>query len=276
MKRILVIGLSGQVGEALLPGLLARGTPILALSRQTQAPLPGVSWLAGSLEAMPELPPDIDVVLSLGPLDAFAAWLATARPIPRVIAIGSTGRVDKLHSPDPAERELAQRLAAAEERLFEVGARHGIAVTVLRPTLLYGNGRDRTLSRLLALGRRWGFLVLPAKATGLRQPVHVADVADAVLRCLESAQSSGQAFDLPGGETLPFNAMVRRMLERRAPGCRLLTLPGIVFKLLLSAAAMLGRAPVNRGLLVRLNRDQLADAGAARQAFGYCPRRFEP
>jgi len=119
MSRTLVIGLSGQVGEALLPGLLKRESRLLALSRQAQAAQPGVEWIVGSLEAMPELPADVDTILSLGPLDAFAAWFTASDPaVSRVIALSSTGRNDKLHSLDPAERELAQCLGVAEGQLF--------------------------------------------------------------------------------------------------------------------------------------------------------------
>lgn len=277
MSRPLVIGLSGQVGEALLPRLLERASKVLALSRQARAQQPGVEWILGSLEAMPEIPTDVDSIVSLGPLDAFAAWFAAGGPtVSRVIALSSTGRTDKLHSLDAAERELAERLCAAEDSLFEAGARRGIGVTVLRPTLLYGNGRDLSLSRLIQLGRRWGFLPLPSTATGLRQPVHVADVADAVLRCLDAAQTSGQAYDLPGGEILAFDAMVRRTVARHAPGCRVVALPTVFFNLGLSLAALLRRAPANRGLLARLQSDQLADDSAAREAFDYRPRRFDP
>ena len=277
MSRPLVIGLSGQVGEALLPRLLERETQVLALSRQARAQQPGVEWTLGSLEAMPEIPPDVDSIVSLGPLDAFAAWFAASEPtVSRVIAISSTGRIDKLHSLDAGERDVAQRLRTAEDCLFGAGARRGIAVTVLRPTLLYGNGRDRSLSRLIQLGRRWGFLPLPSTATGLRQPVHVADVADAVLGCMEAAQTAGQAYDLPGGETLSFDVMVRRTLARHAPGCRVVSLPAGVFKLGLGFAALLRRGLTNSGLLARLQSDQVADDSAAHQAFGYRPRRFDP
>lgn len=277
MNRTLVIGLSGQVGEALLPGLLKRESRVLALSRQARAAQPGVEWIVGSLEAMPELPADVDTILSLGPLDAFAAWFTASDPaVSRVIALSSTGRNDKLHSLDPAERELAQCLGVAEGQLFDSGERRGIAVTVLRPTLLYGSGRDLTISRLLRLGHRWGFLLLPSTATGLRQPVHVADVADAVLRCLDAAQTSGQAYDLPGGEVLAFDAMVRRTLARHAPDCRVMSVPTLFFEVGLRIAALLRRAPIRRGLLARLQTDQLASGSAAQRDFGYLPRRFDP
>ena len=277
MNGILVIGLTGQLGEALLPLLRQLDRPLVALSRERQPPVAGVEWLLGSLQAMPELPAGLDCILSLGPLDAFAAWFAACGlPASRVIAIGSTGRDDKLHSGDPVERDQAQRLRGAEELLFAAGSRHGAAVTVLRPTLLYGVGRDQTLSRLVKLGRRWGVVPLPSSATGLRQPVHVADVAAAMVRCLEVIGTSGHAYDLPGGETLRFDAMVRRTLARHAPACKVFSAPTILFGLALRMVALLRSTPINRALLVRLQQDQLASAAPAREAFGYQPRVFDP
>ncbi len=277
MSPALVIGGSGQLGTALLPHLRERGIPVLATSRQERAPAPGVTWLAGSLEAMPRLPETIGTIISVGPLDAFAMWLSGAGiTSARVIAISSTGRTDKLESPDPAERDLARRLCAAEAVLFEAGRQQGMAVTVLRPTLLYGNGRDHSLSRLVAFAHRWKFVPLPANATGLRQPVHVEDVAAAVLRCLEVDASAGQAYDLPGGETLAFDAMVRRTLQRHAPGSRVVMLPTAAFRFALALVGTLRRAPIGKGVIARLQRDQLASITSAATALGYAPRRFDP
>lgn len=277
MSRSLVLGLSGQIGAALLPRLLEGDSQVLAISRRAQPPQQGVEWRLGSLEAMPEIPPDVDCILSLGPLDAFVAWFVAASPnVSRVIAIGSTGRLDKLQSLDANEREMAKRLVAAEEQLFRVGRQRGIAVTVLRPTLLYGSGRDQTLSPLLKLARRFRFVLLPATATGLRQPVHVADVADAVLRCRDSALAFGHGYDLPGAETLSVDAMVRRAVERHAPGCRVLSFPAVFFRIGLALTGLFWRSAINRGLLQRLRNDQVADPTSAIEAFGYRPRRFDP
>ncbi|MEO7252336.1 MAG: NAD(P)H-binding protein [Arenimonas sp.] len=277
MKKMLVIGLSGQVGDALLPLLREQKIPLLALSRSERVDDPGLQWLRGSLEDMPSLSADIDCILSLGPLDAFAVWFADSGVEGvRVVALSSTGRVDKSRSIDPAERELATRLQAAEAQLFAAGARRDCATTVLRPTLIYGGSRDRSLSRLVDLGRRFGIIALPSDATGLRQPVHVADVADALRRCIDAPGTEGQAFDLPGAEALAFDVMVRRALASQAPRCRLIMLPASLWRLGLAAVSLFARAPFNEGQLARLRRDQLADAGPARRAFGYAPRPFDP
>lgn len=275
MSRTFAIGLSGQLGDALRPLLSARGESVLALSRQPRAAAPGIEWQLGDLETLPDLPPDLDCILSLGPLDCFAIWVEHRRPkVARIVAIGSTGRTDKQDSLDAVEREEAARFAAGEATLFAYGREQGIAVTVLRPTMLYGSRRD-SLTRLVAIARRWRLLPLPASATGLRQPVHVADVARAVLDCRDAEASHGRGFDLPGAERLSFEAMVRRALARQAPSARVLRLPAWLFRAAFGLAAIAGRGG-GVGWLRRLARDQVADATDARLAFGYSPRAFEP
>jgi len=278
MSRVLVLGLSGQVGEALRPALCARFGEIDAVSRDARAPEPGVRWLQGSLAAMPvEAAAGHDLILSVGPLDCFAEWFDVAAPLPtRVVALGSTGRHDKLQSPDPAERELAARLVTAESRLFESGVRQGAAVTVLRPTLLYGAGRDHSLAPLVRIARRWHCLPLPANARGLRQPVHVQDVAAAILACLDAPVTAGRAYDLPGGETIPFDAMVRRTIARHAPATWMPRVPAGVVAALAGLWRRIGRAGPGAGSLARLSRDQLADPAAAQADFGYSPGMFRP
>ena len=279
MSPVFVFGMSGQVGEALAPRLLARFDSVDALSRYPRSDLPGLHWLLGSLEHMPSGGAMAnDILVSLGPLDAFTHWYASARPAAsRIIALGSTGIRDKSASSDPQERELAQRLADSEARLFDAGRQYGAAVTVLRPTLLYGNGRDQSLTPLVSRARRWRVLPLPSTARGRRQPVHVEDVAGAILACLDApaALIAGHGYDLPGAEALPFVVMVRRCLQSQAPGARVLVLPAFAFHAIVWMAARLGRGPA-QGSLSRLAADQIADAMPAHLAFGYQPGPFRP
>lgn len=276
MGTSLVIGLSGQVGKCLQVLLPEREGEWLALSRWPQPEIPGLRWLHGSLEAMPAQTLLADTVISLGPLDAFATWFDRADSrARRVIALGSTGCRDKRQSADPAERELAARLQSAEASLIAAAERRGAGLTLLRPSLVYGAG-DRSLTPMLERARRWGFLALPVSATGLRQPVHAADVAAAVMACVDTPATVGRAYDLPGGETLAFDGMVRRAMQARAPGCRLLRLPAPLFALAARLARFLDSGAPGPGAISRLGLDQVADAGPARRDFSYTPRAFQP
>jgi nucleoside-diphosphate-sugar epimerase len=278
MKRLLIFGLSGQIGAALAPMLEAGGYSVLAVSRQARPDTVAIQWLPGSLQVPPTLPAGLDAIVSLGPLDAFADWYGSAMPwTARVIAIGSTSVHSKAAARDPSERRLAAILLQAETHLRVACAAVGSGLTLLRPTLIYGNGRDQSLSPLLALARRWRMLPLPRAATGLRQPVHVEDLASAVLQCLQQPNTRDCSFDLPGGETLSFAAMLERSAKAQAPDARRVPVPLWAFGLALNIAARSsGRLVSARGIVERLRRDQLFDAEPARLAFDYAPRRFSP
>lgn len=283
MRDALVFGGSGQIGSALIARLRSSGWRVTAVSRQTHLGEERVDanpthWLIGELDAPPPLPSRVDAIFSCGPLDGFARWYPTA-PIEaaRVVAFGSTSVETKQRSHDVFERELAARLANAERALFDHALNCGAALTVLRPTLVYGVGQDANLTRIAEMARRWGRFPLPRSALGLRQPVHVADLAHAALACLDQPASHGHAYAVPGGERLTYRDMVARVLACLEPPARLVLLPAPVFNLALGLARISGRAGgLGDAAIARMQQDLVFDASPAQRDFGYQPRRFEP
>ncbi|PJK07042.1 nucleoside-diphosphate sugar epimerase [Lysobacteraceae bacterium NML71-0210] len=280
LKTALLLGGSGQIGQALLPRLLGDGWQVMAVSRRAaqMPPMPGVQWLNGSLQQMPRLPHPPEVIFSCGPLDAFSLWYAQNISLPaRVIAFGSTSLKVKQDSIDVAEREMVARLGQAEGRLIEACTRQGGALTLLRPTLVYGADMDKSLTRIAALAARFGHFVLPRTARGLRQPVHVDDLADAALACLHRNGTIGRSYDLPGGETLNYIDMVRRVLANIDPAPCLHLVPLPVFSALLWLARASGKVNgFNDAMLARMQQDLVFDSQPAREDFGYAPRAFQP
>lgn len=278
MKTALVFGASGQIGAPLLERLGDAGWRVLAVSREARSDAPGRHWLQGDFARMPALPAAVDAVFSCGPLDLFARWYeAAGLHCPRVVAFGSTSASTKQDSRDEAERELARRLLGAEARLHAAAEARGAAATLLRPTLVYGAGRDATLTRIAAMARRWGRFVLPTRAEGLRQPVHVDDLAAAALAACEAQAAHGRAYDLPGGERLPYREMVARVLACVEPRPALHALPMPVFLALLRLAQARGIAGgLGPGAVARMREDLVFDATPAARDFGYAPREFRP
>jgi len=278
MRSALVFGGSGQIGQAVIAGLRAAGWQVDAVSRQPRAPQPGLRWLSGDFERIESLPVRADALISLGPLDCFGRWYRQHRfDAPRVIAFGSTSVLVKQSSADAYERDLAARLQAGEADVFDTATACGAHATLLRPTLVYGAGRDRTVSRIAVLAARTGFFVLPAGARGLRQPVHVQDLADAALAAIDCDAASGQAYALPGGETLPYRQMIARCLHALQPPARLLTVPMPLFRTAVALARRMGRMQgLGDEAIARMGEDLVFDAAPARRDFGYAPRDFHP
>ena len=278
MRTALVFGGSGQIGRPLLDLLQNDGWRLYAVSRQPQIDAPGLHWLRGDLDRADGLPRSVDAVFSCGPLDHFARWYANA-PVEaaRVVAFGSTSVEVKRGSADADERDVAARLREGERVVFEGAAARGSAATVLRPTLVYGAGRDQTLSRIVDIARRWHRFVLPRDARGLRQPVHVRDLAAAAFAATTGAATHGQAYALPGGETLTYRDMVARVLAVIEPPAKLSEVPSPLFNLLLAAAHAAGHAQgFGEAAVKRMRSDLVFDITPAGRDFGYAPRRFQP
>ena len=276
-RRILVLGATSLVGTFAVPRLAAQGFEVLALSRARREDFSLVRHVMGDLTdpalALPEAP----TALSLSPIWLLPGGLpALARAgVRRLIAFSSTSRFTKAGSPEPEERAVAGRLADGEARTFAFCAAHGIACTLFRPTLIYAEGRDRNVSRLAALIRRFGALPLAGAGEGRRQPVHAEDLAEACLAALDRRETFGRAYDLPGGETLSYRAMVERIFEGLGRPPRILTLPPALWRLGLALAAPL--LPGATGAMGdRMGEDLVFDGSAAAADLGWSPRPFRP
>lgn len=278
MRRALVFGGSGQVGRPLLARLHEAGWEVVAVSRRPRADGPLLRWLEGGFDAMPALPAQVDAVFSCGPLDRFARWYELAAiDAARVVAFGSTSIEVKRGSSDPEERAVAQRLREGEQRVFEIAAARGAHATLLRPTLVYGTGRDRTLSRIAATAQRWGRLLLPRNAHGLRQPVHVDDLATAAFAAVSAEAAHGRAYALPGGETLTYRDMVARVLACLQPSPRLVEVPSPLFQIALGLAQLAGHGTgLGQAAVARMRSDLVFDPTPAQRDLGHAPRTFRP
>jgi nucleoside-diphosphate-sugar epimerase len=278
MRDALVFGGSGQVGAALIAQLAAAGWRVCAVSRTEQPGRRHVQWLRGDLHHVDGLPASVSAIFSCGPLDHFARWYATSTiEAPRVVAFGSTSIEIKKDSADAGERDVAARLAEGERSVFATADARGAGATVLRPTLVYGVGRDQTLTRIAAFASRRGFFLLPRNATGLRQPVHVDDLAMAALQACDAPATHGRAYAVPGGETLSYRDMAARVLATLQASPRLVELPAPMFRAVLTMARACGLATgFGDAALARLQQDLVFDSAPAQHDFGYRPRAFQP
>lgn len=280
----LVFGASGAVGRFLLGRLAARDETVLAVSRRGRpawsAALTQVRWTRLDLFGE-RLDRGLCAarVLSAGPLDGFvdaclqADWPAGTR----VVALSSMSAVTKQDSPDPAERALARRLVHAEEALVDAAAARGWRVTLLRPTLIWGAGMDRSLTALVELGRQWGMLPLPRGARGLRQPVHADDLAQAMIAAAGHPDLDRAVLPLPGGEALPFCDMLARSLAVAAPQVRLVQVPDLLaWPAIWLLGRLPGRAATLSAQLGRTREDLQVRDASGWERLGIVPRAFAP
>jgi len=270
---ILVTGASSQVGLYVRRRLAGSQSLTLVGRARPRVVAPGETWVQADMSGDP--PPqalsEADAIVSFGPMDGLAAWLALQeRVVARgLVATSSMSAASKRDSPVEADRALSARLRAGEAAVIAQCERLGIAWTILRPTMIYGAGLDRNLTPVARMARRTRVLPMP-QASGLRQPVHAEDVALAAIAAVRDGGAAGRIVEIGGGERLSYLAMFQRL--RESLGCRVVPVPvpGVALR---SAAALL--SPM-RGPLGRLEMDLVADNSALNSLLGVDPRPFRP
>ena len=274
---VLVLGATSLIGRHLLERLRAADVDPVALSRRP--PSGDACWLDADLSDphLDEALPHVETVFSLSPIWLLPAALPAlkAKGMARLVAFSSTSRFTKQASDIPEERAVAASLVDAEAEVERFCAEHGVAWTILRPTLIYDEGRDGNVSRLAGLIRRFGVLPLSGDGEGLRQPVHAADLAAGALHAAASPAAENRAYDLVGGETVPYRVMAARIFKGLGRRPAVLTLPPALFGVLLKLASpFLPGATAAMG--TRMGQDLTFDSGDAARDFGWAPRDFHP
>lgn len=277
-QSCLVLGASSQLGASLLPHLLLANYEVHAVSRKASlelAELQHIQWHALDLQEVKHWPVSVNVVIHLAPLFLLPDILRHATQPLRVIAISSSSIRTKQDSPSSAERKVAQRLMQAELDLQEICQSMGHTLTILRPTMLYGLGRDATIGRMQKFVQRWGFLPIPAMQTGLRQPVHVDDVTQAILRCIAAPATFNKVYELGGRDSLDVHTLAKRIFTDNHKTARVVYIPtwilSITLMLLQRLKPGLDWSPA---LLKRAALDQIVDNQPAIDDFQYAPRPF--
>ncbi|HEU5284201.1 MAG TPA: NAD-dependent epimerase/dehydratase family protein [Burkholderiales bacterium] len=277
---VLVLGARSQIGHYLLPLLRRSGIDVVAASRSAAAAeADAVRWVRLDPErgfGTEHLPRPIDAVVSLAPLHVLPPLVDGLAAIGarRIIAFGSTS-VIKATSADPKERRLAVGLREGEADLAQVCERHGIDWTVFRPTLVYSSGLDRNVSEIARFIRRFRVFPIVGAGSGLRQPVHAADLAAACLGALQSSTACNKSYDLSGGRTLTYREMVEEVFRALGMRPRFVRVPLWLIKAGIRAAAFLPRfAKLSPELATRMNQDLCFDSTPAQHDFGFSPRAF--
>lgn len=123
----------------------------------------------------------------------------------RDAGVGRLVHVSALGAAADAPSRYLRSKAAGEAEIAKARS-HGIATTVLRPSVLFGRG-DGFLSLFAGLARV--FPVLPLGCAGTRfQPLHVEDAARVAADCLDLPASIDRSYDLCGPKVYTLKELV--------------------------------------------------------------------
>jgi NADH dehydrogenase len=253
-RTAIVVGVAGAVGEASALALRRKGWRVVGTMRRDR------SGAAARLKAAGVEIATLDMrdttLLAAMAKDANAlvftphlTLLIPALPLAvskRVVAFSSNNIAV---APDaPSYRELA--LAEAALR-----AAHPSAL-IIRPTMIYGDPRLETLTRLVRLARKWPIFPMVGDGKARMQPVFHADLGYLVAGLLDEAPAGG-AFAAGGPEILPMVELYQAICKSAGTAPLILPVPALALR----AASRLGiPIPLSAEQIERADLDRVAIA----------------
>jgi uncharacterized protein YbjT (DUF2867 family) len=273
-----VTGASGFLGAHVVAQLIARGHAVNALARSETA-----AARVAELGATP-VPGDLDDAASLD--EAFAASGAEALVnlaslgfghAPNIVAAAEEAGLKRAVFVSTTAIFTTLNAGSKQVRLTAEDTIRTSALdwTIVRPTMIYGTAADRNMARLLQLVRRSPVVPLPGGGHRLQQPVHVNDLACAIVAAVESPLAVGQAYDLAGPEPLTLRQVLSEAATAVGRSPRMVAIPlapaVAVVKLYERVAP---RPRVTAEQLQRLGEDKTFDISAARRDLAFAPRSF--
>ena len=266
--RIVIFGATGRLGRLLVAKFHDAGHGVLSVGRvaNTLAALPGESAvfdLTGFSSGKDLVRPGDIVINSVHARFTQPILHLCPRGIERLIVIGSTRYLTRFADRAADEvREAARALRACE-----------LPWVLLHPTMIYGAAGESNVQRMAQLIARFHIVPLPGGGRALIQPIHVADVAEAVLRASGLPEALGKAIHLAGPQAIPYRDFLCAIAGASGSWVRVLPLP---LAPMMAAAAMTrlipGVATIKDAEVLRLQEDKAVELSQMQQILKLIPR----
>jgi uncharacterized protein YbjT (DUF2867 family) len=276
--RILLTGGSGFTGGFVIQNLTKHRHHVSAVVRSGQAKIKvesrGAEPLLADLDDADSLTrafkhAEADAFVNLAsmgfghaPVVVNAAEFAQVQ---RALFVSTTAIFTKLTSQSKNTRLTAENIIT----------RSSLNWSIVRPTMIYGAPGDRNIERLVRLLWRSPIVPIPRNGAGLQQPVHVEDLAEAIVTAIESPATVRQVYDVGGPEALSLRRLVHETALALSRSPMIIRIPVGPVRGTLRLAARAGiRTSITAEQVERLNENKSIDITRATADLAYRPRSF--
>jgi uncharacterized protein YbjT (DUF2867 family) len=286
--RIMLLGAGGFIGRHILAELTTHGHQVVAIVR-TSAGLgdafPMVRFveldLARATDAAPWIPllTGVDLVVNAAGILRGSAMEAVHAGMPRALyAAGAAAGVRRAVLISAISARPDVKTDYAESKLIgeTVLRESGMGWTILRPSLVYGDGSYGGTSLIRGMAGLPWVIPVPGGGNFAFTPIHARDLARAVRIICEDERFAGQTLEPVGPETLSLRELLSRYRAWLGFGtARFLSIPMPVMRLIGRLGDFAGDGPIATNSLVQMIAGNAGNSEAFQAAIGFLPRQLD-
>ncbi|NIJ21322.1 uncharacterized protein YbjT (DUF2867 family) [Sphingomonas naasensis] len=281
----MVLGAGGFIGRQIVAELTAAGHRVTGVVRALAGldrAFPDARFVeldltraTGPADWTPHLA-GVDIIVNAAGLLRGAGMEAVHVTAPRALyAAAATAGVRRMvlisaiSARTGVDTDYARSKLAGEQVLRDAG----IGWTILRPSLVYGDGSYGGTSLLRGMAGLPLRVPLPGDGSFAFTPIHVRDLARAVRLTCEEARFAGEVLEPVGPETLSLRALLARYRAWLGFGAaRFVPVPLPVMRLLARIGDVAGSGPIATNSLAQLVAGNAGNSAAFADAMGFAPR----
>jgi nucleoside-diphosphate-sugar epimerase len=192
---------------------------------------------------------------------------AIAAEVKWIILVHTTGRFSKYKS---ASQEYVRIETDA------ISKRNQLAVTVLRPTMIYGSAKDRNMIKLVQYLDTHKFFPVFGSGKNLMQPVHAKDLGKAYVQVLLNKHKTlNKEYDLSGGEAISYLDLLKEISKQLDRSVVFIRIPFSISLLFAKVYNYGFKQPlITVEQVLRMQEDKVFDYQKAAIDFNYQPVTF--
>lgn len=282
MERVLITGGTGFLGRATVRRFLDAGYAVRVLTRGSwpfeQNPrLERVNGGMSNVTALREATDGCDVVVHLAARknDERDSEAVNVEGTRRLCDEAKRAGAKKIVYVSTQSAALRHRGTYGETKLRaeSIVRDSGLAFVILRPSLVYGDadaGVFSTIEKLSTLP----FVPVFGDGKAVFRPIHVEDVAAAIMASANEASAVGKTLDLGGPDTVSFDELIRRVHTSRGVERRIVHMPAWLGLLGAAVLGILQKPPVTRSNVLGGLESAPMDVLLTRDVLRLSPRPF--
>lgn len=160
------------------------------------------------------------------------------------IICSSSSSETKRFSANKFDKNLSKKLIISEELILKIAKFLNKKCVIIQPSLIYGSIgkiKDKNINKIIKILKLVPFILLP-KESGLRQPIHISQLAKVFLKFTEDISKNKESFErfnfskilIGGDEEISYEVMIKKILstlksKNKAIRCICITIPNRFF-----------------------------------------------